>query len=505
MFFGGNVFAPHLRIQNVPAQDFLQNHFFSAIQQLIQAIVANNLHDTVVLGYDTFNEPLPGYIGVQDLSKLAPFKMTLGPTPTLFQGFLLGDGNTVTIDTYKRSPLGFSKDKKIQANPKGVRAWRNECLWSLHGVWDPKTKKLLDPGYFGRNPQDPGQKIDFLADFWRPFVIRYTERVRSLHPTALIFLEPSVNELPPNWHTCPDCPKQGLVYAPHWYDGFTLLKKQFSRLFTYDYVGYMRGYFRLPTEGLAFGIDSIRKSFERQLNRIKNEGLAYIGKCDNSISLIHNFHLYIGENPCLIGEIGIPFDMKANDAYETGNYTDQILALDASLRAVEANLLSYCIWNYCPDNVNSHGDQWNGEDLSIYSPMAKTASSSARPRNLDPNLYQQLYMGGRALETAIRPYPKRTSGVPKSLRYDYYKDSRFRYEYTAAGSGSMPTVIYFPRLHYRGWHVEIECSPGVSWFLQEGEQQLLVFHQEEHVGSLVWVSIERVSPDSNGSKLFACL
>ena len=40
------------------------------MRELIKAIVAADLHDSVVVGYDTFNEPPSGYINWGDLTKM---------------------------------------------------------------------------------------------------------------------------------------------------------------------------------------------------------------------------------------------------------------------------------------------------------------------------------------------------------------------------------------------------------------------------------------------------
>jgi len=76
------------------------------------------------------------------------------------------------------------------------------------------------------------------------------------------------------------------------------------------------------------------------------------------------------------------------------------------MRALEANLLSYALWNYTSDNTNQHGDLWNDEDLSIFSPDQRTD-----PANINS--------GGRALRAVIRPYAVSTAGIPVSLKFDY--------------------------------------------------------------------------------------
>lgn len=76
----------------------------------------------------------------------------------------------------------------------------------------------------------------------------------------------------------------------------------------------------------------------------------------------------MGQFPTMMGEIGVPFDLDQKKAYRDGDYSAQVRALDASLNACDgSNALNYSIWTYCPDNSHEWGDQWNGEDLSVWS------------------------------------------------------------------------------------------------------------------------------------------
>jgi len=77
LFFGGNDFTPKTKVNGEPVQEFLQRHYINAIQQ-----VALRLKDLPnVIGYDTLNEPLSGYIGWQDLNA-TDGTLTLGASPT---------------------------------------------------------------------------------------------------------------------------------------------------------------------------------------------------------------------------------------------------------------------------------------------------------------------------------------------------------------------------------------------------------------------------------------
>lgn len=86
LFFAGNDFAPATKIEGVPVQDYLQQHYFDAFAQ-----VATRLKDMpFVVGYDAMNEPSRGYIGWENLRSSGQFRYW--PTPSPYQGMLLGSG-----------------------------------------------------------------------------------------------------------------------------------------------------------------------------------------------------------------------------------------------------------------------------------------------------------------------------------------------------------------------------------------------------------------------------
>lgn len=134
---------------------------------------------------------------------------------------------------------------------------------------------------------------------------------------------------------------------------------------------------------------------------------------------------------------------------------------------MEDNLVSWTIWNYTPDNTNLRGDQWNDEDLSIFS----------RDQRDDPN---DLNSGGRGLAALLRPYPQKTAGEPLELSFDCRRRVmiyRFRHD----PQTDAPTEFYVPAYQYpRGYRVSV--SDGECEILAE-EQRLLYRHtldQPEH-------------------------
>jgi hypothetical protein len=136
----------------------------------------------------------------------------------------------------------------------------------------------------------------------------------------------------------------------------------------------------------------------------------------------------------LIGEFGIPYEMNDGEAFRTGDWSSQEAALDASYRAMDELLLHSTQWNYTADNSHAHGDQWNAEDLSIFSPDDVTDSDD-------------LDSGGRATRAFCRPHVRHWAGAPGSMRFDL-ESGEFTAELRREPALDAPTVVYLPRLHY---------------------------------------------------------
>jgi hypothetical protein len=158
--------------------------------------------------------------------------------------------------------------------------------------------------------------------------------------------------------------------------------------------------------------------------------------------------------PTLVGEVGIPFDMHQR-AFKDGNFAPQVRAMNASLRSLERHMVSYTLWNYNPDNTNAHGDDWNGEDLSIFSrdqqihPPSFQADAPINPDALTPDQLDALNDGGRALSAVIRPYAYKVTGTPTGMAF-YPKRKLFRFRFRSNPDLVPNTACEFfvPRYHY---------------------------------------------------------
>ncbi|KAI9347407.1 glycoside hydrolase superfamily [Zopfochytrium polystomum] len=485
LFFGGSIFAPNLMVtetdgRTVSIQDYLQDHYCNALAELAKRIkMTPGLEDDVVIGYDTLNEPSPGWIGARDLNAL-PEEQDLkkGYVPTPFQAMQLGMGFATDVETWNMTWLGPAKSGTTRLDPKGVSAWlpasaddKWPCVWAQHGVWDPATRRLLRKDYFTRHPVT-GAPVDYLKDCWRLFVHRVTRAIRSVHENAFIFVEPPVNIPPPVWDATNGDPTDRIAYAPHWYDGLTLMNKHFSRWYNVDVIGYKRGqYFAVPF-ALRFGESGVREVFREQIEAVRREGF-----------------FYLGQHPCVFGEIGLPYDLDDKASYKTGNYSTQEWAMDANMRALEANLVNYTIWTYVADNNNTWGDGWNGEDLSIFCRLPPDSSDARSLRStripsvesallvrgaapiaedshppseteatfaalsdysgdsvltINPPFAEDdssLDLGGRAVPAFARPYPVLTPGTPAFLSFDM-ASSLFTYSFSHPGPGAASVILW---------------------------------------------------------------
>jgi hypothetical protein len=419
LFLAGNDVAPRTTIEGVPVQDYLQGHFIAAMARVAQAL--EGLGN--VAGYDTLNEPRAGYLGVPDLATLEGANARLrGPMPTPFQGMLLGSGHAQDVSVWDFGVDGYRQVGTQVLNADGVSVWRDgfHDLWRDHGVWEGTT--LLKPDYFAHT-------ADFTDGYLAPFVARFRRAIREVDPEALIFVEGAPGGR--HVHLAPE-DAAGIVNATHWYDVLALYTKTYRQDLTQDWET------KQPIHGLA----AVRRSYAAQLRALRDAGVTEMGGV-----------------PTLIGEFGLPFDLDDGAAYRTGDFSSQVSALDAYAAAMDANLLSFTLWNYTTDNSNEHGDKWCGEDLSLYSPDQRT----------DPG---DVNSGGRALEGIVRPYALATAGTPLSMRFDL-PSRRFELIFHADPAVQAPTEIFVPRLQYPGGYA-VTLSAGTCE--QADERQVLVVH-----------------------------
>lgn len=428
LFFGSEDFAPDLKVGGVSAQEYLQSHYINAMKQV--ALKLKGLPN--VIGFDVMNEPTSGLIGAKELEAEGIYKNGAMPTP--FQGMVAAAGIPVEVPYYEFDVPTSREIGKVKLNPMGVSVWKSPAadVWRNAGVWglDADGKpELKKPLYFA---SAKGRQVDFSHDYYRPFVTRYAKELNSIDSTWLIFVErPSLLKLP----RFTPAEARTLVHASHSYDVVTLLTKEYNSWMNVD----------VRDLKVVFGKTGIREMFHSQIQDLKRETEETMGL-----------------RPTLLGEFGVPMDLGNRSAFKNGDYNDQEEVLDRSIRPLESNVMSYTLWVYTADNNHERGDQWNGEDLSIYS---KSESQQAHPAN----------SSGRALAAAIRPYPYKVAGQP--LQYFFDKDHhRFYLKYKADPLVQAPTEIFVPEFHY-GKGFNIYSSPGK--FAWDEERSVLIFRPEK--------------------------
>lgn len=408
LFFGGNDFAPATKIDGVPVQEYLQGHYINAIKQ-----VAARLNDLPnVVGYDSLNEPSGGFIGQPNLADHSVSLLAMGASPTGYQAMLLGAGYTQTVDVLQMSFSGAEATGQETLNPKGVRLWRSgyDCVWKQNGVWTDEggTPHLLRPDYFATIN---GHPVNFAEEYLKPFMKRFITAIREIHPAALLFLEGIPGGAHPHW-SVDDAPQA--VNAAHWYDGITLITKQFNPEFTVNFV----------TNEAVTGAQAVNQAFSDQLAAAKNMSRDQMGNI-----------------PTLIGEFGIPFDLDEKRAYQSGDFSSHIQALDMYYDAMDANLLNCTIWNYTADNSNERGDLWNDEDLSIFSRDQQDADD--------------IHSGGRGLPAIVRPYARKIAGEPLRMAFEL-STKTFELDFRHDPTVTAPTEIFVPDYQYpHGYTVEL--------------------------------------------------
>lgn len=415
LFFAGNDFAPETKINGVSAQEFLQQHYLGAISQL--AVRLREMPN--VVGYEVMNEPSRGYIGWKNLKSSGQFRYW--PTPSPYQGMLLGAGLPQRV-WFKMT------------NVKRERAWLPDanCIWKENGVWDFDARgqpQLLRPNYF---TSVQGRATSFRGDYYPRFARRFAETIHQIDPRALIFVQGEPGEPAPSVNAA-ELPN--VVYAPHWYDGITLMVRRYL-----NHLGV-----NMLERRVVLGAGAIQQSFAAQLNVFRHEALHELGGV-----------------PVLLGEFGIPFDLHTRPFLRAADELLTTRALDRSFRALDANLMSGTLWNYSSDNTAERGDSFNGEDLSIFS----------RSEQNDPT---DINSGGRALRTVARPYPRAIAGEPLYLHYDWLTRV-FEFEFRHDPAVSARTEIFVPQHAYPDG-IEVQVSDGTY---EVRERALIYLHDAAH-------------------------
>lgn len=427
LFFAGETYFPHLKINGVNIQHFLQKAHFDALKFLWATVVKElpeMIEDGTLLGFELLNEPNYGLVGQAHMAYLPSLQqLRIDTAPTVYQSMQLGMGLPVEVDVYRITLAGPQKDGSRIVDPRGQRAWLTqeeasiiddkhgwkrsgwtigECIyaginiwkWNKFGDWDKINKfsqdvrleysygecELLAPNYFNQvSPRLSFDVVDeklpltidvefFVNNFFVDFYVRFKEMVRSVAPNVFVLIQPPVLEIPPDLKNDP----RGIIddktiYCPHYYDGLSLMFKSWNFHYNVDTLGIMRGKYFNPVLGLVVGERAIRNCLKKQFLEIMGEGAQYLGNI-----------------PVLMSETGMPFDMDAKKAYEDGRYLSQTAALDALANALEGLGMHHTWWCYTSINCHKRGDRWNNEDFSFWSPDDRDLAFDVEDENAAP-------------------------------------------------------------------------------------------------------------------------
>jgi hypothetical protein len=420
LFWAGNDFAPDLKVDGVPVQEWLQSHYVNAMRQV--ALRMRDLNN--VAGYDTYNEPGPGFLGVSDLRSPEIFMMVMGHYES--PGSL-----APSYWDYMQAASGFTPEKQtVPANQ--LWAPGAEDIWRRLGVWDVVDGKptLLKPDYFAA----VGAKKHGVNYYVGALHRRIAVAIHEISPNALIAQEPSAFD---GNQKDLALGLQGAVSEPHWYDAVPMLSKHYEPDTTYP----------IFSNKPITGSDAVLDAYVKQIDEAKAKGQG------------------MGQVPTWFGEVGIPYDVNDKQAYRTGDFSVLEHYARPYYEALDKTLSSYSIWCYSADNSNEKGDHWNNEDYSIYSPGQRK-----EPKDINS--------GGRTLNEVVRPYPVATSGTPVSIEFDT-RSKAFRYKFKADKAISAETEIFLPKYQYpKGAVVTVD---GGTYKLDLAHSRVLVSANSDEV------------------------
>ncbi|KAG7194098.1 uncharacterized protein KQ657_004806 [Scheffersomyces spartinae] len=592
LFFAGKIYFPDFKLNGKNIQDYLQDHYNNCMKLLCQAVLEKAPHlleKGMILGFELMNEPNLGLIGHEHLGSIPDSQqLRLSTCPTAYQCMKLGMGIPCEVDKYRISVTGPQKYDTQIIDPQGTRAWLSEaeastydshygwerdpnwilgeCIFANVGIWSWNKEKPLeqsmplfkrveygetqcelkrpyffnevDPKYniVSRDDGKKPAKIDvsfFINNMFVDFYAKHKSTVRSIWPNCFVLIQAPVLEIPPNLKISRDhIVDSKTVYCPHYYDGMSLMFKNWNSKYNVDTLGIMRGKYWNPVFGMVIGERAIRNCIRRQFLEIKRE-------CE----------IYLGNIPILMSETGMPFDMDEKKGFLTGRYYAQTAALDAIGYALEGSNINHTYWCYTSINSHAGGDQWNNEDFSFWSaddrnitikPIDKKHLHRLSPRKKNYHRHQRVISNGngglvinssetesetneldgysslhtlispsssnvyydhnkhyfpspdgvRAIRAVIRPYVVATAGDIKTCEFDL-KAVRFSLSITGKKS-TKPTIIFVPKWHYPYLNLgDIWVNSGsvkynsdleyIEWYHQSEEANV---EQEERGGLL---------------------
>ena len=442
LFWGGRHITPDFLIGGLNASDYLQTHLLDAMAQVALRVA----HMPHVFGFDSMNEPGLGWLG-QTLSPAMAdgHRQTNGPPlPGVvwspLDALSVAAGLTVNLPVRGDSFDPFAVMSMQTINRDAVRIWRDgtSCPFEQAGIYaiestpDGLAAIARDENAFS---DYQGRALNVSDDLFAPFYHRVADTIRAVAPHWLLMAEMDPFGAMTGRLFPASMPAQS-VNASHWYDVTLLVKKQFDSRLSVDIL----------TGEQSIGIREIGGRFQRQLSGVKRLAKPVL-QC----------------MPTLIGEFGIPYDLDNRAAYQAwasgkrdeSIWHTHIQALSLMYDALDALHFSSTQWNYTAGNQNHSrvGDQWNQEDLSVYS--------------IDQP-------DGRAVSGFCRPYAQALQGRMQRVHFDV-ETGVFTLEYKADTQVSLPTDVYVPVVQYPAGIDVTLAGPVLRYHLDESKQILQIW------------------------------
>jgi hypothetical protein len=421
LFFTGKLFTPDFEIEGQNVQDYLQSHYIGAMKTLAQAVkdIPN------VIGFDTLNEPVPGWIG-KPLSyrhlratQENPVNPRVGLALSPLDNLLSARGIPLSLPRILRdADTGeFSVGDNEILNADGVSIWleNHDCPFAAAGAYRVVDNKLIEVNelFFS---EVKGRKVDIANDAYGPFFRAMASAVHEVNPEWLIFAELEPYSAYTGGPFPADMPAHS-VNASHWYDSSTLYTKKFSPDSAFDFT----------TGTMLYGRDAIKASYVKQMSDV-----AHLAECFSPNGA-----------PTLIGEFGIPFDLDEGAAFKAwakGKRGEEVWdmhtqALTLMYEAMDQLKIHATLWNYTASNENNLaiGDGWNQEDLSIF---------SRDQIDLEHGLN-----GGRGELGFCRPYVRYAQGDIIDFTYDF-SEKVFVTALVVNHNIAAETEMFLPKIHF---------------------------------------------------------
>jgi hypothetical protein len=317
------------------------------------------------------------------------------------------------LDTGHAEPAGSRV-----INPDGVSIWRDgvTCPFAAAGAWRVEGGKAvaLDEEFFRSRD---GRRITISEDGFGPLFHAVAETTRRHNPDWSVFAELDAFGAA-SGRPFPERMPERSVNASHWYDASTLYLKTFDPNNSYDFL----------TGELATSEDQVLQRYVAQIGYKAAGGAKTFGP---------------NGAPSLIGEFGIPYDLDEGEAYAAWDrgerdpaiWAKHDLLLGLMYDALDALQLNSTQWNYTASNRNDLriGDNWNQEDLSIFSRDQLVAGDSNS--------------GGRGVRGFCRPFARHVQGRIQNMHFDRASGG-FALTFDADPMIAAPTEIYVPQTQY---------------------------------------------------------